>query len=80
MMLIFITAHYPIKTKRRASPLREVGAKMPPITDNGNLKTVVNDYVTKNKVMVFSKTTCPFCTKVSLYVYAFYPKFQCFIE
>ncbi|KAK3102799.1 hypothetical protein FSP39_014001 [Pinctada imbricata] len=37
---------------------------MPPITDNGNLKDVINNYIQKNKVMVFSKTTCPFCTKV----------------
>ena len=25
---------------------------------------VVENYIKNNKVMVFSKTTCPFCTKI----------------
>lgn len=37
---------------------------MPPLGQNGDLKSLVNDYIAKNKVMVFSKTTCPFCDKV----------------
>lgn len=37
---------------------------MPPVTQNGSLKAQVEDYISKNKVMVFSKTTCPFCKKV----------------
>lgn len=34
---------------------------MPPV---GGLKVEVMDHVEKNQVMIFSKTTCPFCTKV----------------
>ncbi|KAL3852967.1 hypothetical protein ACJMK2_016572 [Sinanodonta woodiana] len=35
---------------------------MPPIT--GDLKSLVNDYTSKHNVMIFSKSTCPFCLKV----------------
>lgn len=37
---------------------------MPPVTQNGSPKAQVDDYISKNKVMMFSKTTCPFCTKI----------------
>ena len=30
----------------------------------GSPKEVVDNYVANNKVMVFSKSTCPFCTKI----------------
>ncbi|XP_060064624.1 thioredoxin reductase 1, cytoplasmic-like [Ylistrum balloti] len=36
---------------------------MPPLGP-GDLKKEVKDQVEKNKVMIFSKTTCPFCAKV----------------
>ncbi|XP_050411584.1 thioredoxin reductase 1, cytoplasmic [Patella vulgata] len=35
---------------------------MPPV--QGDLKTLIQGYIDKNKVMIFSKTTCPFCAKV----------------
>lgn len=35
---------------------------MPPV---GNMRQVVTDLASKNKVMVFSKSTCPFCIRVS---------------
>lgn len=37
---------------------------MPPISGNGGLKETISEYVSNNKVMIFSKTTCPFCKKV----------------
>ncbi|XP_046354287.2 thioredoxin reductase 1, cytoplasmic-like isoform X2 [Haliotis rufescens] len=37
---------------------------MPPLTVNGDMKSTLQDYISKNKVMIFSKTTCPFCQKV----------------
>ncbi|KAL4225826.1 thioredoxin reductase [Mactra antiquata] len=46
--------------KRTGSPLSYAVGKMPP-TD---LKSFVNGLTTQHKVMVFSKTTCPFCTQV----------------
>lgn len=40
---------------------------MPPIGEK-NFGQVLNDLISQNKVVIFSKTTCPFCTKVySLY-------------
>ncbi|XP_071084226.1 thioredoxin reductase 1, cytoplasmic-like [Haliotis cracherodii] len=37
---------------------------MPPLTVNGDMKSTLQDYISKNKIMIFSKTTCPFCQKV----------------
>lgn len=37
---------------------------MPPVSGNGGLKETISEYVSNNKVMIFSKTTCPFCKKV----------------
>ncbi|XP_063397823.1 thioredoxin reductase 1, cytoplasmic-like [Mytilus trossulus] len=37
---------------------------MPPVTQNGSPKAQVEEYISKNKVMMFSKTTCPFCKKI----------------
>ncbi|CAI9720014.1 thioredoxin reductase 1, cytoplasmic [Octopus vulgaris] len=36
---------------------------MAPIGGSGSLMELINDYIDKNKVMIFSKSTCPFCTK-----------------
>ncbi|XP_046574028.1 LOW QUALITY PROTEIN: thioredoxin reductase 1, cytoplasmic-like [Haliotis rubra] len=37
---------------------------MPPLTMNGDMKSTLQDYISKNKVMIFSKATCPYCRKV----------------
>lgn len=37
---------------------------MPPITQTDDILGRVQEFINSNKVMVFSKTTCPFCTKV----------------
>jgi len=37
---------------------------MPPIGDTRDLAEQIRELIHKNKVMVFSKTTCPFCAKV----------------
>ena len=29
---------------------------------------VIRDFIKNNEVMMFSKTTCPFCTKVNLII------------
>eukprot|EP00106_Octopus_bimaculoides_P012620 XP_014780062.1 PREDICTED: thioredoxin reductase 1, cytoplasmic-like [Octopus bimaculoides] len=36
---------------------------MAPVGGSDSLKEIINDYINKNKVMIFSKSTCPFCTK-----------------
>lgn len=38
--------------------------KMPPINSSTQLKDEITKLIDNNKVMVFSKTTCPFCIKV----------------
>jgi len=38
--------------------------KMAPIEAVSDLPTKIKDLIDKNRVMVFSKTTCPFCAKV----------------
>lgn len=38
---------------------------MPPIGDTRDLKSLIKEYIDQNKVMIFSKTTCPYCQKVS---------------
>lgn len=37
---------------------------MPPIGDTRDLKSLIKEYIDQNKVMIFSKTTCPYCQKV----------------
>ncbi|XP_078597168.1 thioredoxin reductase 1, cytoplasmic-like [Branchiostoma floridae x Branchiostoma japonicum] len=38
---------------------------MPPVTANGaDLKAAIQKYIADNKVMVFSKSYCPFCKKI----------------
>ncbi|XP_035233583.1 thioredoxin reductase 3-like, partial [Stegodyphus dumicola] len=37
---------------------------MAPILDPAELASVIDNYVKTNRVMIFSKTTCPFCAKV----------------
>lgn len=37
---------------------------MPPLGESGSLQAIVKDYIESNNVMVFSKSTCPFCKKV----------------
>lgn len=43
--------------------------KMPPTTD---LKSFITELANKHKVLVFSKTTCPFCYQVSNYCVIYY--------
>lgn len=47
--------------KRVGSPVNYSVVKMPPTPD---MKSFITDLTKQHKVMVFSKTTCPFCTKV----------------
>lgn len=47
--------------KRAGSPVAYSVAKMPPTTD---LKAFIDGLTKEHKVMVFSKTTCPFCIQV----------------
>jgi len=37
---------------------------MPPVGANGDIKGLVDDYIKSNNVMMFSKSTCPFCAKI----------------
>jgi len=37
---------------------------MPPIGDSNDLRSQVQQHIDKNNVVIFSKTTCPYCTKV----------------
>lgn len=37
---------------------------MPPVAGDQDLTKAVKDYISQNKVLIFSKTTCPFCTKI----------------
>ncbi len=37
---------------------------MAPVAGEDDLKKLVQEYINQNKVMVFSKSTCGFCTKV----------------
>nr|KAG5708453.1 hypothetical protein BaRGS_026180 [Batillaria attramentaria] len=37
---------------------------MPPIVQNEDIIAKIQEMISTNKVLVFSKTTCPFCTKV----------------
>jgi predicted DsbA family dithiol-disulfide isomerase len=36
---------------------------MPPI-DKGSIEKYVEELIEKNKIVIFSKTTCPWCAKV----------------
>lgn len=49
------------RIKRSASPFAFFVGRMPP---TGDLKNYVKDLSSKNKVLIFSKSTCPFCTRV----------------
>jgi len=42
-------------------PVRQTST-MPPVT--GGVSGRIDDYITKNNVFIFSKTTCPFCAEV----------------
>lgn len=46
---------------------------MAPITNTDNLSPneLVDKYIADNKVMIFSKSFCPFCHKVGLHFYGF---------
>lgn len=37
---------------------------MPPVSQNGSVKSLVTDQIAQSRVLVYSKTTCPFCAKV----------------
>ncbi|KAJ8302224.1 hypothetical protein KUTeg_021211 [Tegillarca granosa] len=37
---------------------------MPPVSQNGGVKSLVTDQIAQSRVLVYSKTTCPFCAKV----------------
>jgi protein-disulfide isomerase len=37
---------------------------MPPIAETQSIAAYVNDLLANNKVVVFTKTTCPWCVKV----------------
>jgi len=44
---------------------RKKSIKMPPIVgDSRDLKSEIKELIDGNKIMIFSKTTCPYCTKV----------------
>ncbi|XP_052213921.1 thioredoxin reductase 1, cytoplasmic-like isoform X3 [Dreissena polymorpha] len=49
------------KIKRAGSPIEYTSTNMPPTKD---IKDLIADLTKTHKVMVFSKTTCPFCDKV----------------
>ena len=53
------------RIKRSASPFAFFVGRMPP---TGDLKNYVKDLSSKNKVLIFSKSTCPFCTRVSVII------------
>ena len=38
---------------------------MPPVVDKNNIKNFINETVAKNEVTIFTKSTCPYCKKVS---------------
>ena len=42
--------------------------KMPPVSKTEGLNEVVKRYIDENKVMIFSKSWCPFCTKVGFVI------------
>ena len=65
MSLNFRIGRTSLKIKRSAEISTTPPAKMPPVPGEGDTKKMVEDYIGKNKVMVFSKSTCPFCTRVS---------------
>ena len=50
---------------RKALPVSAFSKKMAPIEAVGDLPSKIKDLIEKNRVMIFSKTTCPFCKKVS---------------
>lgn len=37
---------------------------MPPTGDIRDYKSIIKEYISENKVLIFSKTTCPYCKKV----------------
>lgn len=37
---------------------------MPPVEFTASAATFVEDLISKNRIIIFSKTTCPWCTKV----------------
>ncbi|XP_052780440.1 thioredoxin reductase 1, cytoplasmic-like [Mya arenaria] len=49
------------RIKRQGSPLLYLPGRMPP---TGDARAYVTDLTKTHKVMVFSKSTCPFCVKV----------------
>ena len=56
-----------IKTSSKLPGFFSAG-KMPPVNGQTALKDEITNLIDSNKVMVFSKTTCGFCRKVS-YLY-----------
>lgn len=55
------------KTKRRGNRLN-AKPDMAPVTPGMDVQQLVQQYIKDNKVMVFSKTTCPFCKKVTIFI------------
>ena len=57
-----------VKIKRSGSgdgPVAVETKKMAPIVQGGDMKAQIQQLIDNNNVMIFSKSTCPFCEKVS---------------
>ena len=47
-----------------SDPVGSKSTKMAPVPESRDLKKLIEDHVKGNNVMIFGKTTCPYCRKV----------------
>jgi len=47
-----------------SSSSKSKSSRMPPISGNNSVQDYVEKLLKENKIVIFSKTTCPWCVKV----------------